>query len=117
MVRISYLLLLITIAALGPPDPAFGNIPFDKWLREGQGAKIDWSLRVDPPVLTELQRLRVSVVATVDGGTVAKWRESGQMALFLEVWDHRYHRYRTHLPLTLPERADPAAGGNWRDYV
>jgi hypothetical protein len=57
------------------------------------------------------------MVATVDGSVVAKWRSSGQMVLFLEVRDHQNRIYRTHLPLTLPEGADPAAGGDWREYV
>ncbi len=122
MLRISYLyvLAMTATAALGQssrPDPAFDSIPFDKWLKGGQSAKIDWSLTVDPPILTELQRLRTTVVATVDGSVVAKWRSSGQMVLFLEVRDHQGHSYRTHLPLTLPEGADPAAGGDWSDYV
>ncbi len=104
MVRISYL-LLITIAALGQGDPAFENIMFDKSLKGDRERRFDWSLRVDPPVLTELQRLRISVVATVDGGNVAKWQDPGQMASFLEVRDHQNRSYRTQLPLTLPERS------------
>src|SRR5579864_1547328 len=117
MRRIGGLFLLITIAALGQSDPAFDNIPFDRWLKGGQGARINWSLSVNPPILTELQRLRTPVVATVDGGTVAKWQKSGQMVFFLEVRDHQNRSYRNHLPLTLPEGADPAAGGKWNDYV
>ena len=122
MIRTAHLFLLIAIAAMGQQDPAFDGIPFDKWLKGGQGAKLDWRLRVDPPVLTELQRLRISVAATVEGATVAKWQSSGQMVLFIEVRDHQNHSYRTHLPLNLPVGADPTAGrlerasqfGEWR---
>jgi len=117
IICISHLFLLITIAALGQTDRAFDNIPFDQWLKGGHDAKIDWSLSVDPPVLTELQRLRISVVATVEGSTVAKWQDPGQMVFFLEVRDRQNRIYRTHLPLTLPGGADPAAGGDWREYV
>jgi hypothetical protein len=112
MLRIWYLLGLATLtttAALGQsarPDPVFDNIPFDRWLKGGNGSKIDWSLSVYPPVLTELQRLRISVVATVDGSTVANWRNSSEMVFFLEVQGHQSRSYRTHLPLTLPE-GDP----------
>ncbi len=117
MVRIVHLFLLIAIGALGQPNPSFDDIQFERWLKGGQGMKVDWSLTVDPPVLTELQRLRTSVVATVAGDTVAKWQSSGPMVLFLEVRDHQNGSYRTHLPLTLPEGADPADGGKWKDYL
>ncbi len=117
MVRIVHLFLLIAVAALGQPDSAFDGVPFDKWLKGGHNAKIDWSLSVDPPALTEFQRLMTSVAAAVDAGTAAKWQYSGPMVLFLEVRDRQNRRYRTHLPLVLPKEANDSAGWKWSESL
>ena len=74
---------------MGQTNPAFDNIPFDSWLQGGDEAHIQWSLRVIPPVLGELQRLRTSVVATVDESEVVQRQNLGQLVFFLEVRDHR----------------------------
>ncbi len=108
--------LLVGVAVLGQtaqPDPAFDGIPFDNWLKGGHGAKIDWSLSVDPPALTEFQRLLTSVAAAVDAGTAAKWQYSGPMVLLIEVRDRQNRRYRTHLPLVVPKDANDSAGWKW----
>ncbi len=117
MLRTWRLLPLLATAALAQPDPSFDTVPFDKWLKGEHNAKINWSLSVAPPSLIELQRLWTSVAATVDGDTVKKWRSSGPMMLFIEVRDRQNRRYRTHLPLTLPDDADSAAGWKWTESL
>ena len=66
MLRIWLLVLLGEIAGVGQTDTAFDKVPFDSWLKGGSGARIQWSLSVATPVLTELQRLRTSVAAVLD---------------------------------------------------
>ncbi len=118
MFRTWSLLLLVAIVALGQfADPAFDNIPFDKWLEGEHNAKIDWSLGVSPPILTELQRLMTSVTATVDGDTLKKRYHSGPMLLFLEARDHQGRRYRTHIVLSLPKGTDYTAGWKWTEDI
>jgi hypothetical protein len=118
MFRTWSLFLFVAIVALGQStDPAFDNVPFDRWLKEERNAKIDWSLSVSAPILTELQRLLTSVTATVAGDSLTKRQYSGPMLLFLEARDRQKRRYRTHLLLTLPEGTDYAAGGRWTEDI
>jgi hypothetical protein len=118
MFRTWSLFLFVAIVALGQSaDAAFDNVPFDRWLKGERNAKIDWSLSVSPPILTELQRLLTSVAATVDGNTLKKRQYSSPMLLFLEARDHQKRRYRTHLVLTLPKGTDYAAGWKWTEDI
>jgi hypothetical protein len=92
---------ILVLGQAGLPDPAFDNIPFEQWLKGSDEARIEWSLRVFPPLLSESQRLESAIWAVVDASEFAKRPEPGRMVLFFEIRDQENRTYRSHKPLIL----------------
>ncbi len=108
MLRIWLMSSFAAILALGQarlPDPAFDNIPFEQWLKGGDEAHIEWSLRVFRPDLSEDQRFESAIWAVVDASEFAKRPEPGRMVLFFEIRDPENRTYRSHKPLILKNAA------------
>jgi hypothetical protein len=110
MLRICYLVVLAAAAAVGQqgrPDPAFGKIPFEEWLKGGGEARIRWSLRMDRAVLDAHQRLATAVVVEVDGAEFVKRNKPGQLVVFVEIRDQENRVYRSHRALLTAEVKKP----------
>ena len=103
MLRIFSLFLIGCLAAFGQagwPDPVFQKVPFDEWLKGGQDAHIQFTMRMTPARLSAHQRMAVTVGVGVDGGEFVKRPKSGQIVVFLEIRDGDNRVYRMHKSLT-----------------
>jgi hypothetical protein len=106
MTRFFYLCLFGATAVWGQ-DPAFEKVPFEEWLKEGGGARIQWSMRVMPARLTVQQRLSVAVWAEIDGAEFVKRNKPGQVVVYVEIRDHVNRTYRSHRALNFQELKKP----------
>lgn len=91
----------------GLPDPAFGKVPFEQWLKGGGETRIRWSLRIVPSVLTVHQRLATVVSVEVQGAEFVRRSKPGQVVVFLEIRDRDNRVYRTHRALAFEELKKP----------
>ena len=107
--RILYLSLLAALAYGQEAQRAFEKVPFDQWLKEGEGARIHWSMRVIPAHLTEFQRFGTALVVEIDGDEFVKRSKPGQLAVFLEVRDAKGQPYRNYRPMVLPNESKTAS--------
>lgn len=92
----------------GLTDPEFDKIPFEDWVKDGQSAKIRWSMRVFPANLEEDQRLHALISAVVEGDEFVKRNRPGELMYLLQIRDHDRRTYRSHRVLTLRSNARPA---------
>jgi hypothetical protein len=109
MVRVFYLSLWVAVAYGQEAQRAFEKVPFDQWLKEREGARIHWSMRVIPARLTEHQRLGTALVVDIDGDEFVKRNKPGQLAVFLEVRDAKGQPYRNYRPMVLPNESKVAS--------
>jgi hypothetical protein len=110
MFRLCILCILAAIAVGQPghPDSAFDDVSFDKWLKNSDDGRIQWTLRVFPPQLDEYQRLSAYIWAVVAADEFAARPNPGRMVLLMEIRDRDQHTYRSHRALSLPKWTNPA---------
>jgi hypothetical protein len=99
-----------------PEDSAFEKIPFEDWLKGGDQAHIQWSMRVGPAHLSERQRLEASVWVDVAAEEFVTRNRPGQVMAFLEIRDRDNHVYRIHRSLIRRKSSD-AASVEWVQHV
>jgi hypothetical protein len=85
----------------GSRDPAFSQIPFEKWLSQGDQTHMRWSARVSDPELSVHQRLAARVVVQVDGAELAKRRGKGQFLVLVQVNDEQGRAFQNHQEMNL----------------
>ena len=85
----------------GSPDPAFANIPLDRWIDEGDRAHFHWTARVLPVELSNHQRLQAKVEFLVDGNDLVRRRGQGYLVMLAQFSDSENRVYQTHQALDL----------------
>ncbi len=114
--RILHLLLLagLLCSYALPQAPSVESLPFDEWLKGNDNARIDWSLSVTHPTLSESQRLIASVFADVKSDEIRKRSKRGELLAMLQIRDWSDHCYRSLLSSArVRGRAFPGAGATW----
>ena len=89
------------LAQNGSPDPAFKNIPFDRWVDEGDEAHIRWTARVLPVELSNHQRLEAKIEIQVDGNELVQRRGKGFLVALVQFSDSENRVYQTHEAIDL----------------
>src|ERR1700674_984931 len=85
----------------GSLDPAFKNIPFDRWIDQGDQAHIRWTARVLPVELSNHQRLQAKIDIQVDGNELARRRGKGYLVTLVQFSDSDNRVYQTHEAIDL----------------
>ena len=111
-------LALCAAFAENPPynsgsDPAFGKIPFDRWLTERDQGHFQWTARVSGAELANSQRLRVRIEIQVDGNELVRRRSQGQLVFFTQFSDNDHHRFQNHGAIELKDVTDAAGKSNF----
>ena len=96
----------------GSPDPAFTNIPFERWIAEGDQAHIHWNARVLGVELSNHQRFEARIEMVLDGNELARRRGKGYMAMLVEFTDSANRVYQTHQALDLQLVKEDAGKSN-----
>jgi hypothetical protein len=105
--------LLFAIAAPASSlDPAFANIPFDRWVEEGNSAHLRWTAKILPVELSNHQRLQAKVAVVLDGNELAQRRGKGFMVMLMQFKDSENHVYQTHEAIDLGQVKDDAGRSN-----
>ena len=104
--RFAPLLLLIALAASpaqqdGSADPVFSQIPFDRWLSQGDQSHMRWAVRLSDPELSTHQRLVQEVLVQVDGAELARRRGKGQFLVLVQVTDEKGRVWQNHQEMDL----------------
>ena len=82
-------------------DPAFGKIPFAKWLAEANPGPFHWSARVARTQLSFHQRLVTRVELTLDGRDLEPRRGDGELVIFVQITDSGGNLYQHHHAIDL----------------
>ena len=90
-------------------DPAFRNIPFEKWFHDEQ-AHIKWSAETTEPFLSPHLRLRSGVKLKIDGRELATRRGKGQLGMLIQLRDSKGGLWQTHDAIILRDIPDTVAG-------
>jgi hypothetical protein len=111
--RFQSLLLLIAVAVSplipraeavtggGSADPVFSQIPFDRWLSQGDQSHMHWTARMSEPVLSTHQRLVAQAIVQVDGTELARRRGKGQFLVLVQVNDEQGRVWQNHQEMDL----------------
>ena len=100
-----FLLFLFPAAAQETPDPVLGTVPFERWMATGDHTQIPWKMVITPAVLDNHQRLRVTIVITVDGREIAKRPAKGELRVLIQFNDEQGGTYEDHGILELKDVA------------
>src|SRR5579863_6904005 len=97
---------LIAFAAFAPAaraqtDPVFSQIPFDRWLSEGDQSHMRWNVRMSEPGLSTHQRLVAGVYVDVDGAELARRRGKGQFLVLVQITDEKGRVWQNHQEMNL----------------
>ena len=98
-VRVSVCALLwalVCLAQSGSPDPAFEKIPFDQWVNESDTGTFKWKVSVARPQLSFHQRLEAKVEVQMDGRSLEKHRDNGELVFFIQLTDREGLKYQSH---------------------
>jgi len=104
--RFAPFLLLIALTAFpaqqdGSADPVFSQIPFDRWISQGDQSHMRWSVRLSDPELSTHQRLVTEVSVQVDGAELARRRGQGQFLVLVQVTDEKGRVWQNHQEMDL----------------
>jgi hypothetical protein len=89
------------LAQSGSLDPAFKNIPFDRWVDQGDQAHMRWTARVLPVELSNHQRLVAKLELQVDGNELVRRRGKGFFVMLVQFSDSDNRVYQTHEAIDL----------------
>jgi hypothetical protein len=81
-------------AQRGALDPAFEEIPFNRWLSEPGQASFRWSASVSRAELSFHQRLMSRIEVRVDGRDLQNRRGHGKLVFFIQIADRDGMRYQ-----------------------
>jgi hypothetical protein len=102
-----FFLLLFSASALASTatqrdtlDPAFGRVPFDRWLAESSDTSFHWKARVARAELSFHQRLVTAIEITLDGKDL-ETRRKGEMVFLIQITDSAGARYQHHSVIDL----------------
>jgi hypothetical protein len=88
-------------AEVGHGDPRFAELPFEKWLTEGERADIPWSADILPAELSPHQRLMLRVVIRLYGSELDKRRGAGEFVTLVQYTDGAGRIWQHHTSLDL----------------
>jgi hypothetical protein len=112
-------LTALCVFAQNPPpdsfsDPAFAQIPFDRWLTESGQSHFQWSAKVSGVRLANSQRLEARVDIVIDGNELAHRRSpKGELALFIQFSDGDHRVFQSHGAVELKIATEEAAKSNY----
>jgi hypothetical protein len=89
-------LLAASAAAGAIHDPAFDDIPFQKWVEAGDTSPLKWKLKVGQAQLDPNQRLLGQVELEFDGADLESRRGKGEFLVFVQVEDSGGNVYQDH---------------------
>jgi len=102
--------LLIGFAVAAPlsaqavsADPAFAQVPFEKWFAEGPHEDLPWKVHVSSSGLSNYQRLLARVEVEVPGKELAKRGAERRSIVFAQFTDRQGRSYQTHWDLGWPD--------------
>ena len=115
--RLAFLPLLVGLAASplamhAQTDPVFSQVPFDRWLSEGDQSHMRWNVRISEPQLSTHQRLIASIDVDVDGAELAKRRGKGQFLVFVQVNDEKGRVWQNHVEMDLEHMEEGMKANN-----
>jgi hypothetical protein len=85
----------------GRGDPLFTELPFGKWLSEGERADIPWSADILPAQLSPHQRLMLRVVIRLYGRELEQRRGAGEFVTLVQYTDRAGRIWQHHTALDL----------------
>ena len=101
-----FLLLLSVFGAAAPlsaqvvsADPAFSEVPFEKWLAEGPHEDFPWKVHVSSAGLSNYQRLLARIEIEVPGKELAKRISQTRPIVLAQFTDRQGRSYQKHWAL------------------
>jgi hypothetical protein len=94
------------LAQTGLPDPAFSQIPFDRWFSQGDQSRMKWTARVSEPALSSHQRQAARVDVEIDGAELVRRRGKGQFLVFVQLSDENGGAWQNHQEIDLEHVED-----------
>jgi hypothetical protein len=104
--------LLAQTAQDGLTDPVFSQVPFDKWLSQGDPSHMHWTVRLSEPQLSAHQRLLAAVSVSVDGAELVRRRGKGQFLVLVQVNDEKGRVWQNHQEMDLEHIEDGMKANN-----
>jgi hypothetical protein len=84
-------------------DPIFSTVPFNQWMAAPDQTQIPFKGDASLPLLSDFQRLRVTMSITIDGREIAKRPAAGRLLFLLQFTDTSRHIYQGHGEVQLKE--------------
>ena len=94
------------VCQTGTLDPAFQNIPFDKWLNDALNNHFHAKVHVARPFLSFHLRLAAPIEIELDGADVQARRGNGRLVFLTQVTDSNGIRYQDHTSVELDKVED-----------
>jgi hypothetical protein len=109
--RWAFLALVTLAAANGATDPVFAKILFDRWSEKDHQGDFRWETRITQPILSQHQRLIITITVQVDGADLIKRQAQGRLLMLIQLRDRTGQVYQNHGSLSL-ENIKPESSRN-----
>src|SRR5580698_10073505 len=80
----------------GLADTVFSEIPFDRWISEGDRGHMHWTAQLSQPQLSVHQRMVARAFVEVDGAELARRRGKGRFLVLVQLNDEKSRIWQRH---------------------